>query len=174
MSIDEKRLNYLAGIVKSDDSENCEGRGASCYWKELLSGSIAVTRSRFGEPPNNLLNYGYAVLRAVVARSLVASGLLTAMGIHHRNKYNPYCLADDIMEPYRPYVDEAVLRISYKYETLDELTPEMKKELLKIPAMDIFIDGKNSPLMVGMQRTTASLMQCFEGISKKLIYPEFR
>jgi CRISPR-associated protein Cas1 len=171
LGMDKERLIYLAGIVKTDDSGNCEGRGASYYWKVLFKESGGITRHRFGEPPNNLLNYGYAILRAVVARSLVASGLITALGIHHRNKYNPYCLADDIMEPYRPYVDEMVLEITLKHKSLDELTPELKKELLKIPAIDIHIDGQNSPLMVGMQRTTASLMQCFEGISRRLVYP---
>ncbi len=173
LDMDAGRLHYLAGIVKSDDIENCEGRAASYYWKILFHENEKFKRTRFGEPPNNLLNYGYAILRAVVARSLVASGLLTALGIHHRNKYNPFCLADDVMEPYRPYVDERVIIIAGEYDDIDELTVEMKSKLLEIPAADIIIDGQNSPLMVGMQRTTASLMHCFEGMSRKLIYPEF-
>ena len=186
LGVDAKRLNYLAGIVKSGDVENCEGRAAAWYWKilsfsESQHGSEShrdlpdepFKRHRFGEPPNNLLNYGYAILRGMVARSLVASGLLTAQGIHHRNKYNPYCLADDIMEPYRPFVDELVMQIAFKNDDLEELTPALKRELLQIPAIDIYIDGQNSPLMVGMQRTTASLMQCFEGETRKLVYPEF-
>ncbi len=172
LEFDSARLHYLAGIVKSDDSDNCEGRAASYYWKVLFYENESFKRHRFGEPPNNLLNYGYAVLRAVVARSLVASGLLTALGIHHRNKYNPYCLADDIMEPYRPFVDELVIKLASKFEDLEELTPDIKRNLLEIPAMDISIDEQSSPLMVGMQRTTASLMQCFEGESRKLLYPE--
>ncbi len=172
MEVDAKRLYYLAGIVKSGDVENCEGRAAAYYWKVLFDDAKAFKRHRYGEPPNNLLNYGYAILRGVVARSLVASGLLTAMGIHHRNKYNPYCLADDIMEPYRPLVDELVLQIAFEEDDLEKLTPLLKRKLLQIPAIDIKIDGQTSPLMVGMQRTTASLMQCFEGESRKLIYPE--
>jgi len=135
-------------------------------------GSEPFIRHRYGEPPNNLLNYGYAILRGVVARSLVASGLLCAMGIHHRNKYNPYCLADDIMEPYRPYVDELVLEIVFNEKDIESLTPGLKRKLLAIPAMDVKIDGQKSPLMVGMQRTTASLMQCFEGSTRKIVYPE--
>ncbi|NQU86014.1 MAG: type II CRISPR-associated endonuclease Cas1 [Mariniphaga sp.] len=173
LGIDAARMYYLAGIVKSGDVENCEGRAAAYYWKVLFDDSEAFKRHRYGEPPNNLLNYGYAILRGVVARSLVASGLLTAMGIHHRNKYNPYCLADDIMEPFRPLVDELVLKIAFDEDDLEELTPMLKRKLLQIPAMDIKIDGQNSPLMIGMQRTTASLMQCFEGESRKLVYPEF-
>jgi len=170
---DAKRLQYLAGIVKSGDIENCEGRAASYYWNNLFTSEDPFRRQRHGEPPNNLLNYGYAILRAVVARSLVSSGLLLVMGIHHRNKYNPYCLADDIMEPYRPYVDRVVLELLDKYFEIEELEPEIKKELLVIPATDVVIDGQPSPLMVGMQRTTASLMYCFEGSSKKIVYPEF-
>jgi len=169
---DASRLYYLSKQVKSGDSENCEGRAASYYWEELFCDIDTFKRQRFGEPPNNLLNYGYAILRGVVARSLVASGLLTAMGIHHRNKYNPYCLADDIMEPYRPFVDKIVLDIVKKYQNIDSLTTELKKELLQIPAIDICIEGQKSPLMVGMQRTTASLMQCFEKESQKLVFPE--
>jgi len=174
LGLNAARLHYLTGIVKSDDSENCEGRAASYYWKVLFYDNETFKRHRFGEPPNNLLNYGYAILRAVVARSLVASGLLTAMGIHHRNKYNPYCLADDIMEPYRPFVDELVIQIAGENDELEDLTPEIKKCLLEIPALDILIEGQSSPLMVGMQRTTASLMHCFEGESRKLVYPEFK
>lgn len=172
LEFDFARLHYLVGIVKSDDSDNCEGRAASYYWKVLFYENESFKRHRFGEPPNNLLNYGYAILRAVVARSLVASGLLTALGIHHRNKYNPYCLADDIMEPYRPFVDELVIKLAFKFEDLEELTPEIKRNLLEIPAIDITIDGQSSPLMVGMQRTTASLMQCLEGVTRKLLYPD--
>jgi CRISPR-associated protein Cas1 len=121
-----------------------------------------------------MLNYGYAVLRAVVARSLVASGMLPAMGIHHRNKYNPFCLADDIMEPYRPFVDELVMKYADTFigELPEDLTWEQKAHLLQVPAIDVVIEGKNSPLMVGMQRTTASLMKCFEGEGRKILYPE--
>ena len=173
LDYDAKRLHYLASIVKSDDVENCEGRAAAYYWKTMFYESDRFRRQRYGEAPNNLLNYGYAVLRAVVARSLVASGLLTAMGIHHRNKYNPYCLADDIMEPYRPFVDELVVNIAYNHDDIEELDTLLKAELLRVPAVDVRIDGQLSPLMVGMQRTTASLMHCFEGESRKLVYPDF-
>lgn len=172
MGKDASRLYYLSKKVKSGDTENCEGRAAFYYWDALFYDIDTFKRQRFGKPPNNLLNYGYAILRGVVARSLVASGLLPAMGIHHSNKYNPYCLADDIMEPYRPFVDELVLGIVTKYQNIDFLTSELKKKLLQIPAIDIRIGGQNSPLMVGMQRTTASLMQCFEKEAQKLVFPE--
>jgi CRISPR-associated protein Cas1 len=171
--IPDENMRYWAGKVRSGDPDNYEGRAAANYWEKLMEGFDSFRRGRYGEPPNNLLNYGYAVLRAVVARSLVASGMLPAMGIHHRNKYNPFCLADDIMEPYRPFVDELVLEIVDKYgvEEVTELSPQIKKELLVLPTIDIRIDGESSPLMVGMQRTTASLMQCFEGDKRRISYP---
>ena len=168
--IDTENIKYWAKHVKSGDPENMEARAAAYYWGKYHEG---FRRHRFGEPPNNLLNYGFAILRAVVARSLVASGMLPAVGIHHRNKYNPYCLADDIMEPFRPWVDQLVMEICEENEDIDELTPELKRDLLSIPVIDVYIEKQKSPLMVGMQRTSASLMQCFEGTARKIIYPEF-
>jgi CRISPR-associated protein Cas1 len=165
-------LTYAKG-VKSGDSENFEAKAAAYYWKVLFPPFLNFTRDRFGPPPNNLLNYGYAILRALVARSLVASGLLPTLGIFHRNQYNAYCLADDIMEPYRPFVDKVVCRIVSMNGQYLEMTPNMKKELLGIPALDVRIDGQKSPLMNAVQRTTASLARCFEGKSRKVLYPLF-
>ncbi len=159
--------------VKSGDAGNLEGRAAVYYWKNLFPKELEFTRDRYGLPPNQLLNYGYAVLRAVVARSLIASGLLPTLGIHHHNKYNAYCLADDIMEPYRPYVDSLVCEIIENGEDFEELTPSIKKQLLEIPAMTIMISNEKSPLMVGVQRTTASLAKCFSGEIRKINYPSF-
>src|SRR5690606_12423833 len=135
--------------------------------------SDTFRRGRYELPPNNLLNYAYAVLRAIVARSLVGSGMLPAIGIHHRNKYNPFCLADDIMEPYRPFVDVLVLEVLHQFdeEEIELLNPKVKQALLVLPTIDIEIEGEKSPLMVGMQRTTASLMQCFEGEKRRILYP---
>ena len=164
---------YWVKQVKSGDPDNYEGRAAAYYWKMVFGENRPFKRWRYGDPPNNLLNYGYAVLRAVVARSLVGSGMLPAVGIHHRNKYNPFCLADDIMEPYRPYVDEAVLKITEMFdedEILD-LSQAVKVELLRVPTIDVMIDEQSSPLMVAVGRTTASLMQCFEGERRKILYP---
>ncbi len=169
--IEAENMAYWASQVKSGDPDNYEGRAAAYYWQKLFDGTFK--RGRYGAPPNNLLNYGYAILRAVVARSLVASGMLPALGIHHRNKYDAYCLADDVMEPYRPYVDRLVLEITDKETFSGELTTEIKRHLLQIPVTDITINGNNGPLMVGMQQTTASLMQCFEGERRKIAYPEF-
>ncbi len=169
---ENKYLLNLACTVKSGDSSNNEAKAASYYWKRIFPEFLEFKREREGPPPNNLLNYGYAILRAVVARSLVASGLLPTLGIFHRNQYNAYCLADDLMEPYRPYVDKIVCGIIRGNGMFLEMTPSMKKELLQIPTMDVVIDGQKSPLMNAVQRTTASLAKCFEGNSRKILYPE--
>ncbi len=162
--------------VKSGDTSNLEARAAAYYWKSFFSsipGLKDYTRNRDGMPPNNLLNYGYAILRAVVARALVSSGMLPTFGIHHHNRYNAYCLADDIMEPFRPYVDELVFGIvrDYASEGL-ELTKDIKARLLTIPTLDVVIGGKRSPLMVGVAQTTASLYKCFSGELRRIAYPE--
>ncbi len=170
--IEIKYMINLSLHVKSGDNDNCEARAAVYYWKHLFPEFLQFRRERYGPPPNNLLNYGYAILRAVVARSLVCSGMLPTLGIHHRNQYNAYCLADDIMEPYRPYVDLVVCKIITMNGNFLEMTSSMKKQLLEIPAMDVMIDGQKSPLMNAVQRTTASLAKCFETGSKKILYPE--
>lgn len=169
--IPAKTLEQLAAKVKSGDSDNCEAQAAAYYWKNIFPQNPGFRRSREGEPPNNLLNYGYAILRATVARCLVGSGLLPTLGLHHRNQYNAYCLADDIMEPYRPYVDKVVYDIVRNNGKYLELTPGMKQQLLSIPALDVNIDDESSPLLNAVQRTTASLAKCFEGNSRKLLYP---
>ncbi len=157
--------------VRSGDADNLEGRAAAYYWKNMFPDVADFTRDRDGVAPNNLLNYGYAILRAVVARSLVASGLLPTLGIHHHNKYNAYCLADDIMEPYRPYIDLLVTSITTKFGYPEELTTELKRELLIIPVLDVVIGGQRSPLMTAVAQTTASLYKCFSGDARKIVYP---
>lgn len=164
-----------ADDVRSGDPDNVEGRAAAYYWKNLFAGIDGLedfTRSGEGEAPNNLLNYGYAILRAIVARALVSSGMLPTLGIHHHNRYNAYCLADDIMEPYRPYVDELVYSIvkDKGINNLD-LSKEIKAQLLSIPTLDVVIGGKRSPLMVAVTQTTASLYKCFTGELRRIAYP---
>jgi CRISPR-associated protein Cas1 len=159
--------------VKSGDSDNHEAMAAAYYWKNIFPEFLEFKRDRYGLPPNNLLNYGYAILRAVVARSLVASGLLPTLGIFHRNQYNAYCLADDIMEPYRPFVDRVVFEIVRMNGQYLEMSTKMKQQLLNIPAMDVKIKDEKSPLLVAVQRTTASLARCFEGKARKIDYPVF-
>lgn len=165
-------MKVWAADVRSGDPQNVEAKAAAYYWKNIFRDVTGFIRDREGTPPNNMLNYGYAILRAVVARSLVSSGLLPTLGIHHHNRYNAYCLADDIMEPYRPYVDRLVVNIMARYGHDMALTREIKMQLLSIPTIDVKIGGKRSPLMVGVSQTTASLYKCFSGKSRKISYPE--
>ncbi len=153
--------------VRSGDPDNMEARGAAYYWANLFT---KFNRDRDGQPPNNLLNYGYAILRAIVARGLVSSGLLPTLGIHHHNRYNAYCLADDIMEPYRPYVDKLVVDIFDR--GIHNLDKDTKTKLLSIPVTDVMINGQRSPLMIAVGLTTSSLYKCFRGESRKILYPE--
>ena len=170
--IDCGRMMELSKAVKSGDTDNYEAQAAAFYWKVLFPDAWNFVRHREGAPPNNLLNYGYAILRGVVARSLVGSGLLPTWGIFHHNKYNAYALADDIMEPYRPYVDLLVRQIIDETSNIEILSKELKARLLTIPSVDVKIDEEKSPLMIATQRTTASLAKCYSGESRKLIYPE--
>jgi CRISPR-associated protein Cas1 len=169
--INNNYLNKLAATVKSGDIDNNEAKAAIYYWSNLFPKEWDFYRKREGLPPNNLLNYGYAILRATIARSLVGSGLLPTFGIFHRNRYNAYCLADDIMEPYRPYVDSIVRNIIDKTSAIGTLTQELKVQFLKLPTIDVIIDGEQSPLMIATQRTAASLAKCYLGESRKLLYP---
>lgn len=164
-------MDAWAKQVKSGDSDNIEGRAAAYYWQNMFGHIKCFHRDREGVPPNNLLNYGYAILRAVVARSLVGSGLLPTLGIHHHNRYNAYCLADDIMEPYRPYVDRLVAGIVDSGADISTLTKDIKGKLLSIPVLDVVINGRRSPLMIAVGMTTASLYKCYSGELRKIAYP---
>lgn len=167
-----QNMFHWAKSVTSGDTQNHEARAAAYYWQNLFD-IPNFNRQQNGIPPNNLLNYGYAILRGITARALVSSGMHPSLGIFHRNKYNAYCLADDIMEPYRPFIDLVVKDLTEMHDSIEELTPAIKQELLKTIAMDVILDGKRSPLMVAMSRTTNSLYECFSGVSRKILYPEF-
>lgn len=173
---DAKNMKRWEDDVRSGDTDNLEGRTAAYYWKNIFSGFPKIagfTRGRDGLAPNNLLNYGYAILRAVVARALVTSGMLPTLGIHHHNRYNAYCLADDIMEPYRPYVDELVFALIAEADgSVPELTRDVKARLLSIPTIEVIVGGRRSPLMVAVTQTTASLCKCFSGELRRISYPE--
>ncbi|MCA6381114.1 MAG: type II CRISPR-associated endonuclease Cas1 [Cytophagales bacterium] len=181
-----QNMQHWADNVKSGDPENLEGRAAAWYWSHLfkelktslpfddvsLTDSLAAfIREPAGLPPNQLLNYAYALLRATMARSLVGSGLLPIMGIFHRNQYNAYCLADDMMEPYRPFADKLIVQLIQEEGLTHEISTATKKKLLTLPALDIIMQGETSPLMIAMQRTSASLAKCFLGETRKVMFP---
>ena len=164
---DGDKLKSCYTNVKSGDADNREGVAAKIYWNELFGADFM--RSREGAEPNNMLNYGYTLLRAAVARSLMGSGLFPAFGIFHRNRYNAFPLADDIMEPYRPYVDEIVFDLYANGER--ELTKDVKGRLLRLLYADTVFGKLTRPLDVGLTMTSASLAKCFSGIQKKIAYP---
>jgi len=165
------RIKKLMDEVKSGDSTNCEAIAAAYYFKHLLDVPNFI-RDREGIPPNNLFNYGYSILRGITARALTCSGLLPTLGIRHQNKYNPFCLADDIMEPYRPFVDILVCDIIGSGKDIKELNREIKSKLLKVGYMDVWIKEKRSPLSVCMSMTTNSIQECFMGECKDVLYPQ--
>ncbi len=162
-------FDFLASKVLSGDSSNMEGVAASFYWKVFFEQKFK--RERFGEYPNNFLNYGYAILRAATARALSGSGLLNTLGIHHKSKYNAYALADDIMEPFRPIIDEKVAEIMENYDE-QELNTQIKSELLQVLTRTVYFKDEKSPLMVALQKTASSLQQCYTGERKKINYPK--
>lgn len=172
----EPAKNMLAWSrqVKSGDTENIEARAAAFYWRNLFITLPGFVREREEAAPNSLLNYGYAILRALIARALVGCGLLPTLGIHHHNKYNAYCLADDIMEPYRPYVDLLVVEICEEEGFPTTLTKEVKARLLTLPTLDVEIDGQCRPLMLAAAQTASSLLRCFTGEARRLSYPLLR
>lgn len=161
-------LKPLYMNVKSGDSDNREGAAARIYWKTIFGNQFK--RIREGNQPNAMLNYGYAILRSAVARALIGSGLYPAFGIFHRNRYNAFPLADDIMEPYRVYVDEIVYRI-YMDGAVDELNIEVKKELMRVLFADVKIAKIYRPLEIALSMTSASLLRVYKGDEKKLILP---
>lgn len=165
----KNNLTFLASKVLSGDTTNMEAVAASFYWKSLFEHNFK--RERFGNYPNNFLNYGYAILRAATARALSGSGLLNTLGIHHKSKYNAFALADDIMEPFRPIVDEIVIHIINNYDE-QELNTKIKSEILSILTRTVYFKDEKSPLMVALQKTASSLQQCYSGQRKKIKYPK--
>lgn len=157
--------------VKSGDSSNMEGIAAQHYWKYLIAPDFL--RERYGDSPNSFFNFGYAVLRSIVARSLVETGLLPVLGIFHRNKYTPYCLADDMMEPYRPFVDKLVMQWLSQNPDSEELSKEFKAFMLQIATMDTCIEDKKRPLIVAIKTSAVSLYKCYTGEKRQLSMPQF-
>jgi CRISP-associated protein Cas1 len=168
----------MASRVKSGDPDNLEAQAAAYYWARLFEeplreDNIQFRRNREGIYPNALLNYGYAILRATVARALVSAGLLPTLGIHHSNKYNAYCLADDIMEPYRPFVDRLVYDLVRQKKGKDGLDKATKQALLSLPSLDVGIENLRSPLLNATHRTANAVYKCFAGQQRKILYPQW-
>lgn len=164
---DGDRLKPLYSNVKSGDTDNREGIAARKYWAALFGEEFC--RSRKGGAPNSLLNYGYSILRAAMSRAIMGSGLYPAFGLFHKNRYNAFPLADDLMEPYRPYVDQFVYALYNNGN--NDLSTESKQQLLSVLFSDVRFDDTTRPLQMGLTLTSASLVRCFRGESKHLEYP---
>lgn len=169
--INSKELVLFSQNVKSGDSTNKEAIAAKTYW-DLLIGPEWI-RSRFGEYPNNFLNYGYTILRAAMARALIGSGLLPTLGIHHHNKYDAYALADDMMEPFRPFIDDEVIEYIKQNPTENEITIVFKRKILQVLTRDVYIGNVVRPLMIALTMTSASLVKVLKGESCNLVLPRF-
>lgn len=167
--VEARNMLIWADSVKSGDSDNLEGRAAAFYWKTLFVDNPRFVRG-VDDIVNVMLNYGYAIVRAIVARALVGAGLIPTLGIHHHNRYDAYCLADDIMEPYRPYVDMLVLEI-VEEGIPDEFDIDVKRRLLELPVKEVVMDGVRRPLMLAVSQTANTLRKCFSGELRKLVYP---
>lgn len=162
-------LHKIVGEVKSGDTTNCEATAARLYWQALFGENFR--RLPEGMPPNPSLNYGYAILRAATARSLAVSGLIPTLGIHHHNRYNDFCLADDLMEPFRPFVDRAVWEMVQTVPNYHVFNKDIKMRLVNILTHDTHFDDETSPLMLALNRSASSLARCFEGKTRKLSFP---
>lgn len=170
--IEHNNMLKWAKDVRSGDTENMEARAAAFYWRNMFE-KDAFIRDPQGLPPNNLLNYGYSIVRAMMARALVGAGLLPTLGIHHHSRYDAYCLADDIMEPYRPFVDIKVLEMWKNGGITSDISSDQKRELLGITTMDVNISGHRSPMMLAIQTTAQSVQKCYSGEARKIIYPDW-
>jgi len=158
---------YYSNVL-SGDSDNREGAAARVYWQQMYGQGFS--RDRAGEPPNSLLNYGYAILRAATTRALLGSGLFPGFGLFHRNRYNAFPLADDVMEPYRPFVDLAVNDL-YEFSPDMTLNKDAKQHLAKVLVADVVIGGQQRPLEVALSITTASLAKALKDKTEHIIYP---
>lgn len=165
-----RNMLIWADSVRSGDPDNMEARAAAFYWKNVIKDNPAFIRG-MDDMVNVMLNYGYSVVRAVVARALVGVGLIPTLGIHHHNRYDAYCLADDIMEPYRPYVDKLVIDFIDSEDIPERLDTTVKRRLLELPVQEVVIDGVRRPLMLAVNQTAVSLQKCFAGELRKLEYP---
>ncbi len=163
-------LERLADDVKAGDPDNLEAQAAQKYWR-LLFGD-AFRRDTDAEGINSLLNYGYAIMRAMVARAIVASGLHPALGVQHSNQYNGLCLADDVMEPFRPWVDLRVYQLSQQNTELS-VTPDTKQAFLKLLGEPVRWNEQSVPLMVASHYLLADIKRAFDDKNQKINYPEW-
>lgn len=165
-----KQLRALVQQVRSGDPNNVEARAAKLFWRNWLPAEQKFRRDQDGDGFNGLLNYGYAVVRALLARAIVSAGYCPAIGIHHHHRSNPFCLADDLIEPLRPLVDGCVR--SLHQQDHHAITRETKAELLGLLASTTEFAGETGPLNVMVHRYINCFGDCLRGDSQRLDYPK--
>ncbi len=165
-----KLLKAIRTRVKTGDSENCEARAAAIYWKELFGKKFVRDFEKGGI--NACLNYGYAVIRAVTARAIVGTGLHPSLGVHHHNQYDSFCLANDLMEPFRPLIDNFVFELNYRNNVTEELNRECKHYLLSALNMHLNISGESYPMFTALERFVNSVKQVMMKNQKEILIPE--
>lgn len=168
LQLNSGSIKAMARRVRSGDPDNVEAQAARKYWPLLFGDDFR--RDRYGGGPNPFLNYGYTVLRAAVARAVVAAGLHPSLGIHHHNRLNPMCMVDDLMEPFRPFVDYTSVRLVA--ESKKELTPESKQALAEVLTLDMHTERGTTPLQTCIERAAQSLAQSFEAGKPSLVFPD--
>lgn len=165
-------LTPMARRVRSGDPDNLEAQAAQRYWPRLFGKDFRRDRAALGV--NAALNYGYAVVRAATARAIVASGLIPSIGVFHKNRGNPFCLADDLFEPYRPYVDWRVKRLVLDGDgrTLELDNRQTRAALLSLFNETVMVGDRRYPLLIGLQQSAASLARALTGGERTLVLPE--
>jgi CRISPR-associated protein Cas1 len=165
---DPHPLPLLENEVKSGDPDNIEAQASRYYWPALFG--TAFRRNTEVGGVNLLLNYGYSLLHAVVARAVVSAGLHPALGLHHHNQYNAFALASDLVEPLRPLVDAKVVSLAKNKENL-VLGKDEKRGLLEILSTEVIIEGRNLPLLTAMHSYCADIVRVMEGEKKNPTIP---
>jgi CRISPR-associated protein Cas1 len=167
----DRGLLLLAGKVTSGDTGNVESQAAQRYWPAIF-GDKAFRRNRYANDQNRMLNYGYAILRALTARAICGSGLHPSLGVNHHNKYDNFCLASDLMEPFRPLVDKAVALLIREVGTNSLLNTAIKKKIIEALLSTFYIDGEERSLFSILARAASSLADVYSGTRKKLNLPD--
>ncbi len=164
-------LRAFAEKVKTGDTTNIEAQAARVYWQRLFGKDFR--RDRYGQGPNALLNYGYTLMRSTVARAVLGAGFHPALGLHHRNQYNSFCLADDLIEPLRPAVDLHIYRLTNKGKNIPDISPESKRALLEVLTFNFKINGQGLPLTAALERYMATVRRVMSEEQRNIKKAEF-
>lgn len=169
------KLEYLSKEIKLGDSTNREAQASIYYWKNIFTDKITkFNRDKNGNYPNNLLNYGYMILRSMMSKNIVSSGLSPTIGLFHKNQFNTFCLADDLIEPFRPFVDKIVYDLINNDNVDEILTKEQRKKLIQIITLEVVSNNEITSLGLAMQNFVNSFVCFLKNEKKELEFPKFK